>query len=95
MPKKNYLTKKRTPNVYPDYGGIDAEDQDEFQRSDASEEEDGDVMTVEEAARFLKTSRPSLLKGVQNGDVPCLRIGTLYRFSREALAEAMKEKKIC
>lgn len=51
---------------------------------------DCDVMTLEEAAEYLRISRPTLLRGVKLGSVPALKAGALYRFSRKALEEAMK-----
>ena len=33
------------------------------------------VMTVEEAAEFLRISRPSAYQAVKKGDIPIIRIG--------------------
>lgn len=33
------------------------------------------IMTVEEAARFLRISRPSAYQAVKKGDIPIIRIG--------------------
>ena len=33
------------------------------------------VMTVDEAAEFLRISRPSAYLAVKNGDIPIIRIG--------------------
>ena len=37
--------------------------------------EDKVVMTVEEAAKLLKISRPSAYQAVQRGQIPAIRIG--------------------
>lgn len=47
-------------------------------------------MTLNEAADYLRISRPSLQRGVESGEVPALKMGSLYRFSRKALEEIMK-----
>lgn len=53
---------------------------------------DSDVMTLTEAARYLKVSRQSLAKAVRNGDVPFAKINDRYCFSRAALQEEMRRK---
>lgn len=54
--------------------------------------EESDVMTLTEAARYLKVSRQSLVKAVRNGDVPFAKINDRYCFSRAALQEEMRRK---
>lgn len=48
-----------------------------------------DVLTPEEAAAFLRVSRPTLLKAVRSGEVPVLHLGSRWRVSRKALEEYM------
>ena len=46
---------------------------------------DTDVLTVEEAAVFLKVGRNTLYDACGRNEVPCRRIGRQIRFSRAAL----------
>lgn len=45
----------------------------------------GEVLTVEEAARFLKVGRNALYEAIGRGDVPHQRIGKAIRLSRTHL----------
>jgi excisionase family DNA binding protein len=47
----------------------------------------GDVMTVEEAAVFLRIGRNALYDAIGRGDVPHRRIGKTIRLSRSALVQ--------
>ncbi len=53
---------------------------DEPSREDASD----DVMTVDEAARYLRIGRNQLYEAVGRGDLPHLRIGRTIRLPRRA-----------
>lgn len=44
-----------------------------------------EVLNSSEAAKFLKISRGTLMKYVQEGIVPAQKIGWQWRFSRQAL----------
>lgn len=44
-----------------------------------------EVMNSKEAADFLKISRGTLMKYVQEGLIPAQKLGWQWRFSREAL----------
>ena len=58
----------------------------DFGTGGAKEAEVDDVMTVVEAAKFLKIGRNALYDAVARGAVPCRRIGKkAIRFSRAAL----------
>jgi excisionase family DNA binding protein len=50
-------------------------------------EPNGDVMTVEEAAVFLRIGRNALYDAIGQGDVPHRRIGKTIRLSRSALVQ--------
>ena len=50
-------------------------------------EPNGDVMTVEEAAVFLRIGRNALYDAIGRGDVPHRRIGKTIRLSRSALVQ--------
>lgn len=50
-------------------------------------EPSGDVLTVEEAAVFLRIGRNALYDAIGRGDVPHRRIGKTIRLSRTALVQ--------
>lgn len=50
-------------------------------------EANGDVMTVDEAAVFLRIGRNALYDAIGRGDVPHRRIGKTIRLSRAALVQ--------
>jgi excisionase family DNA binding protein len=63
---------------------------DEHQPADDSAppgEPSGDVMTVDEAAMFLRIGRNALYDAIGRGDVPHRRIGKTIRLSRAALVQ--------
>lgn len=49
-----------------------------------------EVMNSKEAAEFLKISRGTLMKYVQEGLIPAQKLGWQWRFSKEALLEWLK-----
>lgn len=49
------------------------------------------VMTVDEAAAYLRIPRSTLYDAIRAGQVPFLRIGRRYRISRVALAASLGE----
>lgn len=44
-----------------------------------------DVMTIDELASYVKVSKSTLYRLVQNGKVPGQKIGKHWRFRREAI----------
>jgi excisionase family DNA binding protein len=46
-----------------------------------------ELWTVEEVARFLRVSRSWVYKASSRGDLPCIRIGPMVRFSPAAIRE--------
>ena len=50
-------------------------------------EPNADVMTVDEAAAFLRIGRNALYDAIGRGDVPHRRIGKTIRLSRSALVQ--------
>ena len=48
----------------------------------------GEIMTIEELAEYLKVSKSTLYKLVQNGGLPAQKIGKQWRFSKSAANEA-------
>ena len=46
-----------------------------------------EILKATEAAEILRTSRQNVLRLAKNGDIPAVRIGGMWRFSRRALIE--------
>jgi excisionase family DNA binding protein len=44
-----------------------------------------DVMTADQAAKYLQTSRDTLLRKARQGTIPAAKVGREWRFSREDL----------
>ncbi|MHB8764880.1 MAG: helix-turn-helix domain-containing protein [Deferrisomatales bacterium] len=51
----------------------------------------GDVLTIEELARYLKVPKSSLYKLAQEGKVPAQKVGRHWRFRREAIDRWLEE----
>ena len=51
------------------------------------EDEDRDIMTVEDLMAYLNISRATAYKLVQSGKIKVLRIGHIYRISKESVKE--------
>lgn len=52
-----------------------------------SEKHKGEVWGVKELADFLRISTITLYRSLENGDIPCRKIGNQYRFYRPAIEE--------
>ncbi len=48
-----------------------------------------EVMTIEEAAKYLRIPLSSLYRLAQDGKVPCQKIGRHWRFHRQTLIQWM------
>jgi len=44
-----------------------------------------DVITVEELATLLRVNKKTVYDAASRGQIPCVRIGRMYRFSRKAV----------
>jgi len=53
--------------------------------------ENTEVMTIQEAADFLRCHPRTLQKMAIRGEIPAKKVGSLWRFSRQRLQEWMKE----
>ena len=51
----------------------------------------GDVLTIEELAAYLKISKSTLYKLTRRGEVPCQKIGRHWRFRKEAIDRWLEE----
>ena len=50
-----------------------------------------DIMTMDELAEYLKISKSTLYKLVQDGKLPGQKIGKRWRFHKEAIDEWLKQ----
>ena len=51
-----------------------------------------EILTLEEAAAFLKVGKRTLYYHIERGSIPFLKAGRLIRFSRRALLDRMERK---
>lgn len=51
-----------------------------------------EILTLEEAAAFLRVKRRTLYDRVQRKTIPHLRVGKLIRFSKSALLDWMQQQ---
>jgi excisionase family DNA binding protein len=42
-----------------------------------------EILTLEELAQYLKISKPTLYKMVENGKIPALKLANQWRFKKE------------
>ena len=49
------------------------------------------IMTADQVADFLQISRDMVYKLATRGELPARKVGRIWRFSREAIAEFMRE----
>jgi len=52
-----------------------------------------ELLTTEQAVRYLKTSKKTLFKLVQDGKVRALKVGNAYRFKKEEIDEDLRANK--
>ncbi len=50
-----------------------------------------DIMTMDELAEYLKISKSTLYKQLQNGKLPGQKVGKRWRFHKEAIDEWLKQ----
>jgi excisionase family DNA binding protein len=55
---------------------------------------DETIMTVKEAAIFLRCSQSKIYRMLKNKEIPAFRIGSDWRFSASTLAQWLKTKEI-
>lgn len=48
------------------------------------------VMTTDEAVKYLKISRKTLLKLIQKGEIPAKKVGKNYRYLREEIDKFLR-----
>ena len=50
------------------------------------------IMTVEEVAKFLKVSQRTVYEWAHNGEIPCGKLGTSWRFKRDEIENWVSRK---
>ena len=53
---------------------------------------DTEIMTAEEASKYLKISKPFVVKLAKDGKVPATKIGRSWRFTRASLDNWIKKR---
>ena len=56
------------------------------------EQEHGDIMTVEDLMAYLNIGRTTAYKLVKSGKIKVLRIGHMYRISKESVEEYVRKE---
>ena len=52
---------------------------------------DGEILTLEEVAAFLKAGKRTVYRFAQNGDIPAFKLGGTWRFRRSELERWIDE----
>lgn len=60
-------------------------------KSMADDQDKHEIMTIEEAAEFLRMGKRSIYKLVKNEEIPYRKVLNKYRFCRSALQEWIKQ----
>lgn len=53
-----------------------------------------ELMTIHDVAKYLRLSEANLYKMAQEGSIPAIRIGKVWRFKKEVLDEWIKLKSV-
>ena len=53
---------------------------------------DGDILTIEEVAKYLRVSDRTVYDWAQKGDIPAGKLGTVWRFKREDIEKWVNDK---
>ena len=56
-----------------------------FERGDTNMSNDNEILTIEEAAEYLRLGKRSIYKLAQDGKIPCKKILNKYRFVKSDL----------
>lgn len=66
----------------------------EFGDAQLTQEQPGDVLTIEELAAYLKIPKSTLYKIVREGKIPSQKIGRHWRFRKEAINRWLEETRV-
>lgn len=53
---------------------------------------DTEVLTLEEACELLRISRPTIFELIKRGEIPCRKVGRIWRFHRPAVLDWLEGK---
>ena len=56
-----------------------------------NEVKEEEVLTADEVAALLRLDRKSVYLAAQHGELPCLRLGRILRFSRQAVLNSLSQ----
>lgn len=68
------------------YGPLRPADLDPVTTDEVSHPSAPAVLTVAEVAAYLRVSKPTVVRMAKSGELPGRRVGTLWRFSRDAIS---------
>jgi len=52
-----------------------------------------ELITLKELSKYLKISRPTLYKMVENGKIPALKIANQWRFKRDDISNWVEKQR--
>ena len=52
------------------------------------------IMTVAEVAEYFNVGRPTIYRLARNGKIPAFKIGTDWRFDRDAIEKLMIDRQV-
>jgi len=52
------------------------------------------MMTLAELAQYLQVNRNTLYKLIRRGEIPAFKIGSDYRFDRNAIEQLMADRQV-
>lgn len=55
-------------------------------------EPEGDILTLDEVAAYLKASKRTIYRLAANGEIPAFKLGGAWRFSRSDMEDWIKQQ---
>jgi excisionase family DNA binding protein len=55
---------------------------------------DEEILTADEVAGLLRLDRKTVYEAARSGSLPCLRLGKILRFSRQAVLETLMQGRV-
>jgi len=57
-------------------------------------EPDGDILTLDEVAAYLKAGKRTIYRLAANGEIPAFKLGGTWRFSRSDIESWIKQQSV-
>lgn len=51
-----------------------------------------EILTIKELSSYLKTSEKTIYRLLSKNEIPAFKVGTVWRFKKEAIDQWIKEK---